>query len=656
MTDLSRRTIIKSTGAIGAAMLPATQTEKMARADSHGLFARFAGLPASSWAFALRIWVAVMMALYAGFWLELDAPSSAGVAIAIVAMPTRGQGMEKAGFLLLATVLGVAASIVIAGFFSQTSGLLLAVFGVWIGLCVYAACMLDGNRAFAAALCSVTVALVAIQQIDSPQLVFRTAIARGAAIAVGVFVVALVNDVLAVPDYYPVLSARLEELHRQVMSYVEGVVRGEATSARAAAGLLRDVAAVRSEIAGLATESSSGNARSAAARTAMVGLVTELFLARGLAALRVAAAPALYPRDPDGSSGLMTIGRAWLRQELIGKNADVLGSLDALRAGTYPLRQWRAPLYRSRRIAAESGVRAAIHFTLIAILFVMAGWPATEISLYFAAFIIALSSIAPDARMLTAAAIAAMPIACLLAGILKYFVFNGVSEFPLLAIGLAPVVIGSALLMTMPSRSWLGRLILIFTLTVFDAANPQNYDPRVYLVTSFFVCLAAILSFAAHLLIPPLSNDRRLQLLLDETRRDLSNLDAQPHPHATPEEAAFHDATRIERIVTASGPSLSYRQVVDEAMYCFDRAASLRQGYAELDRLATGPLAGAAYTARRALAQRDRSVILTAAEALRKAAAQHGVTADSACAALALASVAFAPAQSAPQSANREQP
>jgi uncharacterized membrane protein YccC len=614
----------------------------------------FAGLPASSWIFALRIWLAVILALYAGFWLELDAPSSAAIAIAIVAMPTRGQGMEKAGFLLLATVLGVAASIVIAGFFSQTSGLLVAVFGIWIGLCVYAARILDGNRAFAAALCCVTVALVAIQQIDSPQLVFQTAFARGAAIAVGVVVLALVNDVLAVPDYYPVLCARLEALHRQVTSYVEGVVRGEATSARAAADLLRDIAAARSEIASLATESSDGSARRAAARTAMVGLVTELFLAR--ATLRVAAAPALYPRDPDGSSGLMTLCRAWLRHELIGKNADVLGSLDALRAGAYPLRQWRAPLYRSRRIAAESGVRAAIHFTLIAILFVMAGWPATEVSLFFVAFIIALSSIAADARMPTAVAIAAMPIASLLAGILKYFVFNGVSGFPLLAIGLAPVVIGSALLIAMPSRSSLGRLILIFTLTIFDATNPQNYDPQIYLVTCFFACLAAILLFAAHLLIPPLSNDRRLQLLLDETRRDLSNLDAQPHPHATPEEAAFHDATRIERIVTASGASPFYDQVVDEAMCCFDRAATLRQGHAELDRLATGPLAGAAHTARRALAQRDRSMILAAAAALRKAAAQHGLTADSTCAALALASVVFAPAQSAPRSADRGQP
>jgi len=33
----------------------------------------FAGLPLSSWAFAIRIWLAVVVALYAAFWLELAA-------------------------------------------------------------------------------------------------------------------------------------------------------------------------------------------------------------------------------------------------------------------------------------------------------------------------------------------------------------------------------------------------------------------------------------------------------------------------------------------------------------------------------------------------------------------------------------------------------
>src|SRR5712664_2135572 len=95
----------------------------------------FAGLPASSWAFAIRIWLAIILALYASFWLELEAPSSAAITVAILALPTRGQAMEKAGFRLIATVIGVAASIAIAGFFSQTDGLLLAIFSAWIGLC-----------------------------------------------------------------------------------------------------------------------------------------------------------------------------------------------------------------------------------------------------------------------------------------------------------------------------------------------------------------------------------------------------------------------------------------------------------------------------------------------------------------------------------------
>jgi hypothetical protein len=201
-------------------------------------------------------------------------------------------------------------------------------------------------------------------------------------------------------------------------------------------------------------------------------------------------------------------------------------------------------------------------------------------------------------------------------------------------------------------------ITLIFTLIVLDPANPQNYDPQDYLVTSFLVCLAAILSFAAHLLIPPLPSDRRLQRLLDEARRDLSSsLDVRRHPHLAPEEATFRDATRIERIVTAaSGASPSHGQVVDEAMYCFDQAVTLRRCNAELDRLETGPLAGRASAARRALAQRDRRVMLTAAEALRKAAAQHGLTTDSACAALALAGVICGHAQSVPQSASTNQP
>ena len=113
---------------------------------------RLAGVPADSWAFGIRIWLAVVLALAASFWLELEVPSTAAVTVAILAEPTRGRALEKALFRLIATVIGVTAAIVIVALFSQTRDLLLAAFAGWIGLCVYAAGLLDGNRAYAAVL------------------------------------------------------------------------------------------------------------------------------------------------------------------------------------------------------------------------------------------------------------------------------------------------------------------------------------------------------------------------------------------------------------------------------------------------------------------------------------------------------------------------
>jgi uncharacterized membrane protein YccC len=606
----------------------------------------FAGFPASSWAFALRVWLATLLALYVSFWLELDSPSSSALTVAVLALPTRGQGMEKAGYRLVATAIGVAASIAIAGMFSQTGGLLLAVFGIWIGLCVYAAGMLDGNRAYAAALCCITVALIAIEQIDSPLQVFPTGVARGAAITIGVLAVALVNEVLAAPDYHPVLASRFEALHRRVMDFAQGADRGEASSTPIAAGLLHDIAALHPEIASLTTESSSGPARTAAARSALVDLVSALSLARMLAALSVAAVAARdYPHH--GRSVLTTICRTHLRSEISRKTADVRSSLNALHEGTYPSHAWRAPLYRSRRIAAGSGARAAICFALVAVFFMLAGWPATELCLSLVAVIAGLGATSPEPRSLTMTALMATPIACVLAGILKYLVFNGVSEFQLLAIGLAPVVIGLALLISLPGRvlSPLGRLTLVFTLIILAPTNPQSYDPNVFLVTCLFVCLSSVLVFAAQLLLPPLSGEQRIELLLDEARRELNQLDSGRTRHLAPEEAAFRDAARIEQIVTARGASPIDDQTVAEAMHYFDRAAILRRCRAELSRLTAGPLAGAARAAETALALRSGAAILAAAEALRQAAAQSGLPAHAAIATLVPASVAFAAPQ-----------
>jgi uncharacterized membrane protein YccC len=602
---------------------------------------RFAGFPLASWAFAVRIWIAVVVALYAAFWLQLESASSAAVCVGILAFPTRGQALEKAGFRFLATVIGVAASIALVGMFSQTRDLLLLAFAAWVGLCIYASELSDGNRAYAAVLAGYTVAIVAVQQqLDTPLNVFDAGMQRGAAIAVGIAAVAIVNDLLVAPDRHLGLAKQLAALHRRVRDHAKSVLRGEASDDMATAALLRDITSLRSDMGSLATESSDGSTRSAAARSTAVALVAEVHAARVLAALPGAVEPAQRDRltsalEQEGVAGTSTAafvrpGAAgsidWASSELLRRDREVCEGLAALKSGVRPTDSWRTPFYRSHRVAAEAGVRAGLWLAMVSACFVLSGWPLTDVSLTQVAVLIGLGAMTPNPRGFTVLGFIVTPIAAILAGVLE-FVVLGVTQFPLLALGLAPVVMGSVLLMTLSNQvlSALGRLNLIFMLVIFGPSNPQIYNPEVFLDVSLFVGLAAALLLMAQALIPPISDERRRQWLLGSARRELDRLPSRRVPRYGPEEAMFRDAVRIRQIAGEGVPNPQDRAVLAQALAVFDQAAVVRLAQAILARLTDGPLAGPADQAHKALASRDVAAIRRAALALHDTVAKDAL-------------------------------
>src|ERR1700736_4858303 len=252
-----------------------------------------AGFPLSTWAFALRIWAAMMVALYAAFWLQLESASSAAVTVAILARPTRGQAYQKAVYRVLATIIGVAASIVIAGLFPQSRSLFVIGFAGWLALCVYVGGLLDGNRAYSGILSGYTVALVAVTQIDSPQNIFSAGVNRGAAIVVGIAALALISELFAAPSVHTGLSDTLIAAHRRVRAFALAILRGETADPIQSANLLREITALHPNITALVAESSGGGARVAAARSAAVALVAEISAASALASLPAATSPSL---------------------------------------------------------------------------------------------------------------------------------------------------------------------------------------------------------------------------------------------------------------------------------------------------------------------------------------------------------------------------
>src|SRR5258707_9046108 len=581
-----------------------------------------AGFPLSTWAFALRIWAAMMVALYAAFWLQLESASSAAVTVAILALPTRGQTYQKAAYRIVATIIGVVASFVIAGLFAQSRSLFVIGFAGWLGLCVYAGGLLDGNRAYSAILSGYTVALVAMTQIDSPQNIFSAGINRGAAIVVGIAALALISELFAAPNVHTGLSDKLIAAHRRVRAFALAILRGETADPIQSANLLREITTLRPDITALVAESSGGGGGAAAARSAAVALVAEVSAAGALASLPADTLPSLRRALGEALADGLGNERRALQQhadvgyadphdalftrhalDLLIENRRAQDAIEDLQAGRRPPRRIQTPIYRSRRSAMRNGVRAFLAVVISAILFSLGGWPFASLGLALVGLTIAFSANTPNPRAFAAEAVIAMPIAALLAGVTEFLVLDRVDQLPLLAIRIAPVVLAGALLSTSPNQQLASTayLALVFFLVILAPANPQVYSPENYLFSSFMAITSVVLLFVVLWTFLPTSDALRRRWYLTSAPAEMRDLLAGGQSRRLDDEALFRDADRIGQLVALQpADDDERRDDLRQAVEIFGRAAAVRQVrtmLAELSARAGGPLVGNAYSA-----------------------------------------------------------
>jgi uncharacterized membrane protein YccC len=585
-----------------------------------------AGFPLATWAFALRIWAAMMVALYAAFWLQLESASSAAVTVAILAQPTRGQAYQKAVYRVLATIIGVVASFVIAGLFPQSRSLFVIGFAGWLGLCVYVSGLLDGNRAYSGILSGYTVALVAVTQIDSPQNIFSAGVNRGAAIVVGIAALALISDVFAAPNVHTGLSDKLIAAHRRVRAFALAILRVETPDPIQSAKLLHEITALHPDITALVAESSSGRARAAAARSAAVALVAEVSAAGALASLPANTLPslrrALGEALADGLGNESRALRLRLQQhadvgyadphdalfarhamDLLIENRRAQDGIEDLQAGRHPQRRIKAPIYRSRRAAARNGLRAFLAVLISAILLSLGGWPFASLALALVGLTIAFSANTPNPRAFAAEAVIAMPIAALLAGMTEFLILDGVDQFPLLAIGMAPVVLAGALLSTSPNQGLASTayLALVFFLVILAPANPQVYNPETYLFSSFMAITSVVLLFVLLWTVLPTSDALRRRWYLTSAQAEMRDLLAGGRSGRLDDEALFRDADRMGQLAALQPAAEDERRDdLRQALEIFGRTTAVRRvrtTLAELSARTGGRLVGDAYSA-----------------------------------------------------------
>ncbi|KQT86616.1 FUSC family protein [Methylobacterium sp. Leaf466] len=507
----------------------------------------------AAWAFALRIWLAMVLALGMAFWLQLASASSAMVCVAILAQPKRGQARAKATYRFLGTLVGAVVGLALIGLFAQDRVLLLVSFTAWLSLCVYVGQFLQDTRSYGAMLSGYTVAIVAIAHIDAPQATFEAAVDRVAAIAVGILVVTLVNDALGAPGIWRGLRRSLADAHAEARAFArEALTRADPGPERTAA-LIRRVAALRGDAVAVREEFRDGDHRSAGARSTIAALYAMTAAARALAeAARRCPDQGPRPREalglcrgllaPDSREDstlvaadlhalveagvaegddlgtILVLQRALDVAEAVVHAEDGLASLEA---GRRPLRTVSLPTHRDAPVALRGAARVALAFGLTALFFVATGWPGTTFALVQVAAMGALSTTAPNPKAFARGVLIGMPLASACAGFVLFGMLSGVQGFPLLAIAIAPVVAVACFLCLNPATFSVGFILLVFFPVLLSPSNPQGYDPQGFLGNAFLVVVAAVILSVAVRVILPLTPARHRAFALDSARRSL---------------------------------------------------------------------------------------------------------------------------------------
>src|SRR5258705_11732293 len=140
--------------------------------------------------FGLRLWIAVRLALYIAFWLQLDSPSWAGTAAAIVCQPNLGSSLRKGWFRLVGTFTGGVAIIMLTACFPQYRTVFLISLALWGAACAFASTLLQNYAAYAAALAGYTAVIIASDQLGATGglngAAFTLAITRVTEIGIGI--------------------------------------------------------------------------------------------------------------------------------------------------------------------------------------------------------------------------------------------------------------------------------------------------------------------------------------------------------------------------------------------------------------------------------------------------------------------------------------
>ncbi len=523
--------------------------------------------PAGTTAFAVRTWIALALAYYIAFFLELDGASSAGVCVLILAQPTSGMVLSKAIYRLAATIAGVAAAIVLTALFPQDRTMLLAAFAVIMAGQTALGSVLRDFRSYACILGGYTIAIISVSDIDAPNAVFAASLNRVAAIVVGIAAIAITNAVLANAEASRSLTTKLrEEIRNIVAMALAAIDRREPPSASACIAMSVRLMPLRSDISFATPEKPRGRVRAKGGRSALLGLFEMISaiqaMGTGLSHLRHPSAivddalailrGALRLQTPERclsdldaltspaiEAGSVSIEEAFVLDRVrftIETMGNVRDGMRSLRLGRRPRRDVTLPVHQDWPAVAINAVRVLVAVGIISLVSVWSGIPDTATAVLFTAVFVSLGAVQPDPTIMGKSALLGMPAVAIAGAAYAFLVFPNIDGYPLFIISLAPLVLATCWFI----KIGMGGAGLIFgtqTIVLIAPANIQTLDPASFVDTATQLTFSGVAIFLTFLLVLPVDPARRrLRIALatgDALRAALADEKHREQPRAS---------------------------------------------------------------------------------------------------------------------------
>ncbi|HMO28648.1 FUSC family protein [Enterovirga sp.] len=162
------------------------------------------------WIFTLRTFAAAMTALYLALWMDLPRPYWAMATTYITSQAFSGATRSKALYRMGGTLLGATVAVILVPTFVNAPVLLTLAISLWVGLCLFVSLHDRTPKSYLPLLAGYTAAIVGFPTVDTPAVIFDTAVSRSQEIILGILCASLASSIILPRSVSSVVAGRVE--------------------------------------------------------------------------------------------------------------------------------------------------------------------------------------------------------------------------------------------------------------------------------------------------------------------------------------------------------------------------------------------------------------------------------------------------------------